>query len=253
MASRHEHSGRIETFLHRRHLAWWSREADRADTTPHARLGLLRHRAALLKTRLEHLIRASDQTVGAAAPIHRPMGTDWSWRPAAWREEGGAGVIGDNATALTPGITLFHDCPRAEIALRQVRQPQHPTRPAFGVDMEVFGFAGSFLSLAIDLPPEAVQGLRLKHLVCLTMDLEEERPARLIARLNVRHGPNTEQVIRDIVIEDDRAIAEFDLAYTRMNETRVEKMWLDLIVQDPRMNRITLHDLTLTRRPRAEI
>ncbi len=221
--------------------------------TPPDRLGLLRQRAVLLKTRLDQLIHVADARSGADAPIRRPMGTDWAWRPSAWCRDAEAGVVGANATALSPGVTLFHDCPQGEISLRQVRKARHPTWPAFGVDMDIFGFHGSFLSLAVDLPPEAVQGLRRKHLICLTLDLEEERPARLIARLNVRHGPNTEQIVREFVSENGGALAEFDLAYTRMNEARVEKMWLDLIVQDPHMNRISIHDLTLTRRPRAEI
>jgi hypothetical protein len=49
------------------------------------------------------------------------------------------------------------------------------------------------------------------------------------------------------------AAAEFDLAYTRINEKRVEKAWIDLIFEGPRMNRITLRDLTLIRRMRADL
>ena len=48
-------------------------------------------------------------------------------------------------------------------------------------------------------------------------------------------------------------IAEFDLAYTNINEKRVERAWVDLIFESPEMNLIVLRDLTLSRRPRAEL
>jgi hypothetical protein len=46
---------------------------------------------------------------------------------------------------------------------------------------------------------------------------------------------------------------EFDLAYTKLNEKRVEKMWLDLIFEGPQMNQVVLRDLTFSRRKRAEL
>jgi hypothetical protein len=46
---------------------------------------------------------------------------------------------------------------------------------------------------------------------------------------------------------------EFDLAYTDLNEKRIERMWLDLIFEGPELNQILLRDVTLARRPRAEI
>ena len=46
---------------------------------------------------------------------------------------------------------------------------------------------------------------------------------------------------------------EFDLAYTKINEKRVEKLWVDLIFEGPEMNQIILRDVTVTRRPRAEL
>ena len=46
---------------------------------------------------------------------------------------------------------------------------------------------------------------------------------------------------------------EFDLAYTRIDDRRVERIWVDLIFEGPEMNQIILRDVTVTRRPRAEL
>ena len=48
-------------------------------------------------------------------------------------------------------------------------------------------------------------------------------------------------------------VVEFDLAYTNLNEKRIERAWIDLIFEAPEMNQIILRDVTLSRRPRAEV
>ena len=48
-------------------------------------------------------------------------------------------------------------------------------------------------------------------------------------------------------------MVEFDLTYTKINEKRVEKLWIDLIFEGPEMNQIILRDVTVSRRPRAEL
>ncbi len=105
----------------------------------------------------------------------------------------------------------------------------------------------------IEVPPASCEGLRRKHLIRLAAVIERERPSKIYARLNVKHGPNTEQVL--LTLPDDKAetMVEFDLAYSQLNERRAERMWVDLIIESPAMNKITFRDLTLCRYPRAEI
>ena len=51
----------------------------------------------------------------------------------------------------------------------------------------------------------------------------------------------------------DTVMVEFDLAYTKLNEKRVEAMWIDLIFEGPEMNQVTIRDITFSRHPRAEL
>ena len=105
----------------------------------------------------------------------------------------------------------------------------------------------------IDFPHDAVQGLKKRHLIRLAISIETEKPLEVFARLNIRHGPNTEQVVREFPMDATEMFVEFDLGYSELNEKRIERMWLDLIFEDPEMNQILLRDVTLARRPRAEI
>ena len=71
--------------------------------------------------------------------------------------------------------------------------------------------------------------------------------------MNIKHGPNVEQVVRELPLNEGEVKVEFDLAYTKMNEKRVERIWVDLIFEGPEMNQVTLRDVTFSRRPRAEL
>ena len=83
--------------------------------------------------------------------------------------------------------------------------------------------------------------------------IEMEKPIEIFARLNIRHGPNTEQMVQELPLNKSEVTAEFDLAYSNLNEKRVEKAWIDLIFEGPEMNQIMLRDLTFSRRPRAQL
>ena len=107
--------------------------------------------------------------------------------------------------------------------------------------------------MVLDLPQEAKDGLKRTHILQLGTLVEVEKPLEIFARLNIQHGPNTEQLVREFPSGAREGVVEFDLAYADMNEKRVDKLWIDLIFENPQMNQITLRDLTFSRRPRAQI
>lgn len=243
----------------RRALIRWSRLADQAGGLNLAQLRRLRNRAGALQRRLNRVIHTADGRlalphIGSAA-IQKPLGTDWSYRPDLWR--GPLPAIGEVAvesrTRIGEQATIFHDCRISELTFRQLRNTHEDDLAPFGLRMDVFRFDGSFLSLVVDLPDGAAQGLQKRHILQLDTIVEMEKPLEIFVRLNVRHGPNTEQIVRELPIGPGTRSVEFDLAYTRLNEKRVEKVWIDLIFEDPEMNQIILRDLTVTRRPRAEM
>jgi hypothetical protein len=247
-----------DRLLQRRMLRVWTRAARTAESQSLSRLKSLRLRARQLRRRLDQVLFVADARltlplIGANA-IARPLNCDWAYRPALWRgpvqPPGQSGV--PSRTAVGDEATLYHDCQISELTYRQVRNTREHDIAPFGLRLDVFRFDGSFLSLVIDVPAEAAQGLQRRHLVRLTAIVETEKKIEIFARLNVRHGPNTEQIVRELPLGDEEVAVEFDLAYTKLNEKRVERLWLDLIFEGPEMNQIVLRDITLTRRPRAE-
>ena len=105
----------------------------------------------------------------------------------------------------------------------------------------------------VDLPAEALRGLSKDHLMRMDIIVEMEKPIEIFARLNVKHGPNTAQIVRELPLNEAKVAVEFDLAYSDINEKRIEKAWMDLIFEGPEMNMVTLRDVTFSRRMRAAI
>ena len=240
----------------RRSLQRWTRLADLAGSLDFSELRMARQRAGDLRREIDRLCRAADSRISSASGVvEAPAEADWSWRPQIWCQAAdfpGKAAI-ESGVELGEGLALFHDCKVSELTVRQVVNRAAEDIAAYAMRLDVFRFDGSFLSLAIDLPPEAIEGMTKRHLIGVTTRLGMERPLEIFARLNIRHGPNTEQLVREIAPKAGEATVEFDLAYCALNEKRLEKAWLDLIFEGPEMNQVELRDLTMYRRPRAEI
>jgi hypothetical protein len=243
----------------RRELLRWRDRASQAEWCHLSRLRGQWAQARTLRDELDHLIYVADSrlalpAIGSSA-FHVPFDADWGWRPQLWRaplpKSGLASV--HSGEVLGDEVGVFHDCDASEISLRQVRNFRESDLAPFALRMDVFAFSGTFLSIAIDLPQAAIDGLRRRHLIRLDTAVQMEKPVDLFARLNIKHGPNTEQIVLQLPLSEDEVMVEFDLAYTNINEKRIEKAWVDLIFQDPAMNELILRDVTLCRRPRAEL
>lgn len=240
-------------------LRRWTRVMHAVDDMDPARLKTVRARAKALNRRLERVLHVADGRLALPfaehAAIRRPMHSDWAWRPELWsgpiKPSGRASIA--NKSRIGREAKIFHDCPYSELSLRQMRNTQAEEIAPFGVRMDVFRFDGSFLSLVLDIPSDGLKELSRRHVVRLDIRVETERPLEIFGRLNVRHGPNVEQLVREFDGSTGEFSIEFDLAATQMDEARVERAWLDLIFEGPSMNEVVLRDVTLTRRPRAEI
>lgn len=185
-----------------------------------------------------------------------PAGTDLRWRPGLFSHPFSPPVMIDpeNGQRLGDDGALWHDGREGELLLRQSPNDADQMAP-FGLRLEIEGFTGSYLSLSIDLPPEVLHDLLQAHILRLETALRLENPLHVYARLNVRHGPNTDEILRDLPITEaaqpGRQVVEFDMAVTDINEKRLEKIWLDLIFENPRRNAIEITELILSRHLRA--
>jgi hypothetical protein len=249
----------LDAAVHRRALTRWALAAREARTAKLATLRQQLARARELRGHLDQLIHVAEERL--ALPVigsnsfRKPHNADWAWRPEIWRgplaRRGMASV--ESKEMLGSELMLFHDCQRSELTLLQLRNQREEDLAPYGLRLDVFNFDGSFLSLVLDLPQQALAGLKRTHILRVESVADVEKPLEIYARLNIQNGPNTEQMVREFPSGQRDVSTEFDLAYSKINEKRVEKAWIDLIFENPQMNQITLRDLTFSRRPRAQL
>lgn len=251
-------AGRIAKLVNeailRRNLKRWRAVAGGADTLDAVSLRLLGAQARQLRSELDLVLaKAEGRMPLTAGAINRPGGTDWAWRPDLWSRPVRPAALAPVAAsqAISADTKMFHDCGLGEITLRQL-PGQRGGGASHAVAVDVLGFSGSYLSLVVTLPAAGLKGLARRHVLRLEARLSVERPVCVFARLNIRHGPNTAQMARELDLRASPALAEFDLGHSDIAEDRVESAWIDVILEKPVMNRMVIADLTLSRGMRAE-
>ncbi|MEM1388429.1 MAG: DUF6478 family protein [Pseudomonadota bacterium] len=250
----------LDALMHQTALRGWTRAARRADIIDLDALVRLRSRARRMHARINKVLHVAEARLTLPAigtnAIQKPLHTDWAYRPDLWRGplQPPGKVAVESKTEFGSELKVFHDCRVSELTLRQVRNARESDLAPFGLRVDVFKFDGSFLSIVLELPYDASKDLERRHVIRLDTTIDAERPLDVFARLNIKNGPNVEQIVRELPREGNGETAvEFDLAYTKLNEKRIEKMWLDLIFEGAEMNQFLLRDVTLTRRPRSEM
>jgi len=218
----------------------------------------LRGRAADLRRTLDSIImqadRRTEQMQSGRTQMKMPDDADWGWRPDAFATRLGqiSSVVNTARHEVGSSIAVHHNDTAPELVVRQVKNAGLDDLAPFGVSLETYAFGGSFLSLAIDLPNEAADGLTKNHIFEVEGKLSLDHPMPIFVRLNVKHGPNVEELLQEIPTGANRLYLEFDLGYCDLHEARIENVWLDIIFDDPAMNRAKISDMVFYRRPRAK-
>lgn len=211
--------------------------------------------ARQVRQALDQFLDAAEDRVsgGAQAGLWQTHASEWRWRPAPWRRPlDQQGFAGRPAPwFFGADVSLHSDCPLGEIAARQIRNSHIESPAPYGLQVDVFGFQGKFLSLVLNLPADVCKGLSGHHLISMDMLVQAEQPGTIYARLNVRHGPNTEQITREVAWDQDRRTASFDLSGHAIDEGSVGRLWIDIFFESPALSSVTVRELTVSRRPRA--
>lgn len=239
--------GVVNRIWQRRMLRYWNRMSQRAKTARPAELADIQADAK----RLQRVLADIDgQNANSVAPAidGLPQTTQWAHRPGLLTSPMAAQAPAESGTKLSDDVTLYHDCPVGHISLRQNLM----TSP-YEVILDILEFEGSYLSFAMGMTPEVVAGVGRNDLIRADLEMRSDFPLQATSRLNVKVGPNVEQINLDVDLAKTRVTQEFDLHYVDLEAQKISDIWVDLIFKKPEMNRIVLRDLVLSRRPRANV
>ncbi|WP_240910451.1 DUF6478 family protein [Pontivivens nitratireducens] len=196
-----------------------------------------------------------DGGVRLASRSQRPTGmpddAEILHRPSilAIRQTPGGHVSPPSGAQLAADVSLHHDMNPPRIVTRQIQRDEG--HHDFALD--IWNTQGSFMSLALALPSEQMAKIAREDLIRLDYTIELEQRCDVFARLNLVHGPNTEQVVRQLDLRNQGDVLEFDVHYTAFDPTRAREIWIDLIFNTRPLNRVVVRDLVISRRPRLSL
>ena len=220
----------------------------------------VRSDARALRREADRLFQAADGAMRAPAVSGSLPGTssrtEWAKRITALAHpifpKGYCPV--QSGTRIADDISVHHDgSDLAALALRQERTFEANVLAPYGIACDCLDFDGTYLSFALSLEEEAVSRISPHDLLRINLTLEAETPVTAYGRLNIRHGPNTETMVREIDLRRPDALLEYDLFYTDMDVDQITGVWVDLIFERPAMNRFALREAVISRRRRADV
>lgn len=165
--------------------------------------------------------------------------------PVLWKPKSGSS-LGDD-------LQLFFDGVDSELVVRQRQFSGGSDEAPFPLEIEMYHFDGSFLSVVLNLPEDLVQGASDQDVFELSFSISSEFDCEIFLRLNIQHGPNESQMTRSCQTASRRQVQSFDLAEVGLSHRSVGRIWADVIFSDPAMNRIVIGDLIARRRTRAQV
>ncbi|MEM7189742.1 MAG: DUF6478 family protein [Pseudomonadota bacterium] len=155
------------------------------------------------------------------AVFDRPLANAWSDGP----------VSGDE---ICPGLTIYHDAGDSLFYWRQ---------RDLNLEMTVYQFQGTYLSLAAGMPAAMISMLGPGRGVSATIDATASRPVTVFFRLNLDLPDGRETLHETFVLHRGERQATFDLDGVTGRLDAARDAWLDLILADPAMTELTIHNL----------
>lgn len=142
---------------------------------------------------------------------------------------------------LGEGLGFHHD--GAEDALRL----EMPADGGLGILFD--GFAGSYVSISIDLPQHHPGALSAGSVLGMVCDFGETVPEGAWCRLNLREGPSLSRPPGVFRRDGGRLASEFDLSECRGRA--IAAGWVDLLLPPAASGRLGIAALDLYLRPLA--
>ena len=181
-----------------------------------------------------------------------PLNCDWAWRAAEFYQAGAiyptpalqSGIdIGPSSKLFYNGadgqITIFADAPAAGSG-------------RIGLGLAIDEFTGDFLSLSFAAPNAAAQGITKFTLFQCDLMTVVDHPIKFYLRLNVKYGATVAKFTQMFETSGGHICAIFDLGFHAFEVGEFSKIWLDVMIDSPKNNRVILNDLTLLRHPRGQ-
>ncbi|MGB0507093.1 MAG: DUF6478 family protein [Pikeienuella sp.] len=232
-------------------FAWyWAKQAARVENTGEVRTKILQRRAELdkiaqkLESRIAHQRLTPDAKKGEGWTTY-PDFLLVRVEPGVWRQ-----VSSD--TKFGRGLSVFHDCSSGAYTLAQRPNRSESAKHRYELFFESYEFNGSYLSMALAVPGDLRRPLTGEVLQAV-VDMRSSRPLKAFLRLNIS-GPRGRDVLyAEAEVGSGRQSFEFDMSFAAFELSKDDNIWLDFIVDRPRMVEFSVQDMSISLVRRDEL
>lgn len=225
-------------------FGWYWRRQARLTNNPRALLRVLEERRAVIETLATRMeAKISDRE----APVIPVAGREWNIRPEylIHAREGGSIASPQSGLYLDPLLSVHHDDTAGSFLISQRPTRTRDGATGFEIYFESYEFSGGYFSFSLDAPDDAARPSSSERLV-FTIDLRARWPMRGYVRLNLQSVHGRETLYADAMLGEGEARFAFDLAFAPFELTQSDTIWVDLILDRPRMTEFTVADMTLS-------
>lgn len=237
--------------LRGRAFSWYWRRLSKRFSDPVAFNGLVLARRA----ELDELVRRTEAKIAGAqlTPISegdaiwrcRPDCMNVPLSPSTYHEPVSGISFGD-------GLGIFHDDKGGVFTLTQRPSGSAKKASRFEAYFESYEFDGTYLSLALAIPDDVRRPVQGEQIV-LSIDLGASRLMKSFARLNIQNARGKDTLYAEAELGGGAHDFVFDLSFTTFEAQQNDTMWVDLILDRPRMVEFSIRalDLSLRSKDRA--
>lgn len=190
-------------------------------------------------------------------------GDNFGARPARCSHSYRAGMMGDkivpaslanikNDTQIAPDTSMYHDSTVNEISVRQVPNLNSKSHAPYGLQTDILGFDGSYLAFSVTLPAAVGTGLKENEMLKVDLRCRSEHSIPSYLRLSAKDGPNVKTLSKEVKADGHSARINFDPLELLPSESN-EKIWIDLIFNQPTYNGLKIEEFTIHRTFKAEM
>lgn len=229
--------------LRARLFSWyWGRQTARATDASKLRRDVLARRAELdaiaaqIEGRIAHR-RLKNDAEGDSRWITHPDFFAAKVAPGVWREP-------ETNLDLGSGLTVFHDFTAGAFTLSQRPNRARAPKRRYELFFESYEYDGSYISFVVD-PPQHLKRPAMGERVVVALEARVSRPVKAFLRLNIKGARGSDTLYAEGDLLTGRSAFDFDMSFATYEMGPDDGLWLDIIIDRPRMVEFSIEDLTV--------
>ena len=152
---------------------------------------------------------------------------------------------------LGQDMHLYHDCALQEITIHQLPSQKKTVGAPFRMALDILEFKGRYVSFSLELPKDKFASLGRDEVIKIVLTARSENPMAAVVRMNFECGPEVKSQESHAELAGKSVELSFDP--TELELSGIGKIWVDILLNAPRYQRVVFDDIVAHRCLKPEI